>query len=138
MQSAAAMDKDIAKRLLRQAGISVAPSVTVEKEDKIDASAILQTLGSPLFVKPCSQGSSFGVSKVSDVSMLRKALDEAFRYGDKALIEAFVEAREIECAVLEDQHRSGRLPRFLQLRCQIYRRGRRLGKDPSRSRTSRR
>ncbi|MGO4438683.1 D-alanine--D-alanine ligase family protein [Rhizobium sp. RAF56] len=105
MASAAAMDKDIAKRLLRQAGISVAPSVTVEKEDKIDASAILQTLGSPLFVKPCSQGSSFGVSKVSDVSMLRKALDEAFRYGDKALIEAFVEAREIECAVLEDQNR---------------------------------
>jgi D-alanine-D-alanine ligase len=38
--------------------------------------------------------------------MLRKALDEAFRYGDKALIEAFVEAREIECAVLEDQHRA--------------------------------
>ena len=102
MASAAAMDKDIAKRLLREAGIAVAPSVTVEKGAAVDPEAIFAALGAPVFVKPCSQGSSFGVSKAADAGALRQALDTAFRYDGKALIEAFVDAREIECAVLED------------------------------------
>lgn len=102
MASAAAMDKDIAKRLLRDVGIAIAPSVTVEKGTDVDADAIFRSLGSPVFVKPCSQGSSFGVSKVISADALRPALDTAFEYDDKALIEAFIEAREIECAVLED------------------------------------
>lgn len=102
MASAAAMEKDIAKRLLRDAGIAVAPSVTVDRGAEVDADAIFRSLGSPVFVKPCSQGSSFGVSKVEDASALEQALDTAFQYDSKALIESFIEAREIECAVLED------------------------------------
>ena len=99
--SANAIDKDIAKRLLREAGLPVARSVTVVRGEKPDFEAIVSALGSPVFVKPTRQGSSVGVSKAHDAGEFESALAEAFRHDRKVLVEEFVRAREIECAVLE-------------------------------------
>ena len=99
--SANAIDKDIAKRLLREAGLPVARSVTVVRGEKPDFEAIVSALGSPVFVKPTRQGSSVGVSKAHDAGEFESALADAFRHDRKVLVEEFVRAREIECAVLE-------------------------------------
>ena len=99
--SAIAIDKDIAKRLLREAGLPVARSVTVARGEKPNFDAIVSALGSPVFVKPTRQGSSVGVSKAHDAGEFESALAEAFRHDRKVLVEEFVRAREIECAVLE-------------------------------------
>ncbi|MBB6483675.1 D-alanine--D-alanine ligase family protein [Rhizobium lusitanum] len=99
--SANAIDKDMAKRLLREAGLPVARSVTLTRGDKPDFDEIVSALGSPVFVKPTRQGSSVGVSKVQDAVAFEAALAEAFRHDRKVLVEEFVRAREIECAVLE-------------------------------------
>ncbi|MBP4049541.1 D-alanine--D-alanine ligase [Chromobacterium violaceum] len=103
--SAVCMDKDVAKRLLRDAGLKVAPfvSLTRSKAAGADLSAIVEQLGLPLFVKPANQGSSVGVSKVKREADLRAALDEAFRYDHKVLVEQAVIGREIECAVLGNE-----------------------------------
>ncbi|MFB2562954.1 D-alanine--D-alanine ligase family protein [Rhizobium sp. IMFF44] len=99
--SANAIDKDMAKRLLREAGLSVARSLTLRRGDKPDFDEIAATLGSPVFVKPTRQGSSVGVSKAQDAAAFETALAEAFRHDRKVLVEEFVRAREIEYAVLE-------------------------------------
>ncbi len=99
--SANAMDKDTAKRLLKEAGLPVARAVTVHAGERPSFEAVKAELGLPVFVKPARQGSSVGVSKAETAAQLEIALDEAFRHDRKALIEEFVAGREIEFAVLE-------------------------------------
>ncbi|MDK4711086.1 D-alanine--D-alanine ligase family protein [Rhizobium sp. CNPSo 4039] len=99
--SANAIDKDMAKRLLREAGLPVARSLTLTRGEKPDFDEIAATLGSPVFVKPTRQGSSVGVSKAQHAAAFGTALAEAFRHDRKVLVEEFVRAREIEYAVLE-------------------------------------
>lgn len=101
LASAAAMDKEIAKRLMREAGLAVARSVTVHRGDAVSFQEIAGALGLPFFAKPARQGSSFGVSKVNDRDGFDGAVETALRYDDKALIEEFVDGREIECSVLQ-------------------------------------
>lgn len=98
--SAVAMDKDVAKRLLRDAGLAVAPFACLRRRDTVDFDALVARLGLPLFVKPANQGSSVGVSKVRDRAQFETALALAFTYDHKVLVEAAVTGREIECAVL--------------------------------------
>ncbi len=100
--SAAAMDKDVAKRLLRDAGLSVAPWVCIRRHQaaEVDVTALIAQLGLPLFVKPANQGSSVGVSKVKDAEGFAAALELALRHDHKVLVESAVAGREIECAVL--------------------------------------
>ncbi|WP_274630471.1 D-alanine--D-alanine ligase family protein [Arvimicrobium flavum] len=100
--SAAALDKDIAKRLLKEAGVPVARSVTIRRETVPGFAELRETLGLPVFVKPARQGSSVGVSKVSTEADYKAALAEGFRHDSKLLAEEFVRGREIECSVLED------------------------------------
>ncbi|TPK69876.1 D-alanine--D-alanine ligase [Mesorhizobium sp. B2-4-15] len=101
LASAAAMDKDVAKRLMREAGLAVARSVTVHRNDVGSFQEIAGALGLPFFAKPARQGSSFGVSKVNDRDGFDEAVETAFRYDGKVLVEEFVDGREIECSVLE-------------------------------------
>ncbi|MCY1668931.1 D-alanine--D-alanine ligase family protein [Rhizobium sp. SL86] len=105
--SAAAMDKDVAKRLLREAGVPVARSICLDAPATIDADALERQFGYPFFVKPARQGSSFGVSRVDGAQAVRPALTKAFEFDTKVLVEEFLPGREIECAVLE--HADGRL-----------------------------
>mgnify|MGYP004707951491 CR=1 FL=1 len=100
--SAAAMDKDVAKRLLRDAGLPVAPWVCIRRHEaaSVDVQALIAQLGLPLFVKPANQGSSVGVSKVKQAGEFAEALQLALRHDHKVLVESAVVGREIECAVL--------------------------------------
>lgn len=100
--SAAALDKHQAKCLFEQAGLPVARGMTVSRHERLDAEAISQNLGWPLFVKPVRQGSSVGVSKARTTAELRSAIDDALKYDSRVLIEEFIEAREIELGVLEE------------------------------------
>lgn len=109
--SAICMDKEIAKRLLRDAGLKVAPFITLTRKHRANAdfADIKARLGLPLFVKPANQGSSVGVSKVRNEQEFLAALDEAFHYDHKVLVEQAIVGREIECAVLgnDDPQASG-------------------------------
>ncbi|MEP6564620.1 MAG: D-alanine--D-alanine ligase family protein [Mesorhizobium sp.] len=100
--SAVALDKDIAKRLLKAAGVPTARSVTIHDGDTPSLAALEDELGMPLFIKPARQGSSVGVGKVNASQEFDRALAEAFRHDRKLLAEEFVRGREIEYSVLED------------------------------------
>lgn len=105
--SAVGMDKDVMKRLLQQAGLPIPRFVTVRKHEVsgLDLPALSEAVGGlPVFVKPANLGSSVGITKVKAAADLLAALEEAFRYDSKALVEEAVEGREIECAVLGNEH----------------------------------
>jgi D-alanine-D-alanine ligase len=100
--SAVAMDKDVMKRLLRDAGIPIA-RFTVLNRGNVGhhrSEDILEHLGLPVFVKPANLGSSVGISKVHSEVEYFKALETAFEYDTKILIEECIVGREIECSVL--------------------------------------
>ncbi|MNF63244.1 D-alanine--D-alanine ligase A [compost metagenome] len=109
--SAVCMDKDISKRLLRDAGLAVTPFVTLTRAtaSRTGFAEVQGKLGLPLFVKPANQGSSVGVSKVTDEAEYIAAVELALSFDTKVLIESAVSGREIECAVLgnEDAIASG-------------------------------
>ena len=100
--SAVGMDKNITKRLLRDAGIPVANFLLFNHHyaDKIIFEDVKSILGLPLFIKPNNLGSSIGISKVEDKIQFDKAIKLAFSFDNKILIEEYVNGREIECAVL--------------------------------------
>jgi D-alanine-D-alanine ligase len=105
--SAVCMDKDVAKRLARDAGIPIVPWIAVKKETwernpSVTADQVKSQLGYPCFVKPANLGSSVGVHKVKEAASLAAALKDAFQYDSKILIEKAVNAREIEVAILEN------------------------------------
>lgn len=112
--SAIGMDKEVSKRLLAQAGIPVVPwrlvTAAAYAADAPAQERIAAELGFPLFVKPANAGSSVGVSKVKSPDELPAALREALTYDRKVLVEAAVNAREIECAVLGNDDPQASLP----------------------------
>jgi D-alanine-D-alanine ligase len=105
LASAVAMDKDITKRLLKEAHIPVAASFTLLKRrpDEYSYAKITERLGCPLFVKPANAGSSVGVGKATDEASFDRAVAEAFRYDNKILVEEAVLGKEVECAVLGNE-----------------------------------
>lgn len=99
--SAVGMDKDVMKRLLRDAGIPIAKFITYRKPaDVPEFKIVANKLGSPVFVKPANLGSSVGINRADDEGSFKKAVDEAFQFDMKIVVEENVKGREIECAVL--------------------------------------
>ena len=98
--SAVSMDKDVAKRLLRDAQIDVARWITARHGQMLDPEEVLEELGSPLFIKPANLGSSVGVHRAESPQQVALALEDAFRYDRKVLLEEFISGRELECSVL--------------------------------------
>ncbi|MBN1626996.1 MAG: D-alanine--D-alanine ligase [Deltaproteobacteria bacterium] len=99
--SAVGMDKDVMKRLLRDADLPVSKFIVLKSDDPVPGfESIVKRLGLPFFVKPANLGSSVGISKVHDKSEYGLALKTAFSFDLKILIEEFIEGRELECAVL--------------------------------------
>lgn len=98
--SAVGMDKDVMKRLLREAGIPVAKFIVYKSGETVDFNKIVKTLGLPFFVKPANLGSSVGISKVKNKKEFSKAIKLAYQYDTKIIIEENIKGREIECAVL--------------------------------------
>ncbi len=107
--SAVGMDKEIMKRLLKEAGLPIGKFIVVRQgeQQNISWSQVVKELGSPVFIKPANLGSSVGVSKVEDEDQFQQALKLAFTYDLKVIVEEFIAGREIECAVLgNDQPRA--------------------------------
>ncbi len=105
--SAVGMDKAAMKAIFRDANLPTARSEVIGLADpeRNDASALeekVRHLGLPLFVKPVNAGSSIGITKVKAWSELLAAVDLAFRFDEKILVEEGLDVREIECAVLGD------------------------------------
>ena len=102
--SALGMDKEVAKRLLYLAGIPNARYRCIKQHETWpDFHSITQELGPVLFVKPARQGSSVGISKVDSEQKWRQALQTAFEYDTKILVEEYIKGREIEVSVLGNE-----------------------------------
>lgn len=110
LASALCMDKDFSRRVLNAAGIPTVKSLSFDRDGIADFATALRELGSPLFVKPANMGSSIGVAKVHDEPEYRAALDCAFGYDSKVVVESFADGQEIECAVLGLDQLTASLP----------------------------
>ena len=100
--SAVSMDKDVSKRLLNEADLLTANSFCFHyyEKDAVDYTAVVNKLGLPLFIKPANMGSSVGVKKAENHQEFVAAIQEAFRYDHKVIVEEAIIGRELECAVL--------------------------------------
>lgn len=103
--SAVGMDKAVAKALWVAAGLPVGPHLVFKLvEWRADAARlkgeVASKIGFPCFVKPANSGSSIGISKVHALEELDAAIETAFQYDVKLLVEAAIVGRELECAVL--------------------------------------
>lgn len=108
LASAIGMDKDIARQLVSQA-VSFAQYRTLSwhstpGERALFCEQVATELGWPLFVKPCSLGSSVGIYKVKTPADLTNAVEDALRYDETILVEEYIHGREIELAVLENNN----------------------------------
>jgi D-alanine-D-alanine ligase len=109
--SAASMDKEMMKALFAHAGLPQVDHRTLRGGRDPDAeAALLRELGLPLFVKPANLGSSVGVTKVKEEGALGPALDVAFRYDRKVVIERAANVREIEVSVLGNERPEASVP----------------------------
>jgi D-alanine-D-alanine ligase len=120
--SAVGMDKDVMKRLLRDARIPIADFLVFERRDRsaIRFGKVAKALGLPLFVKPANLGSSVGISKVTGKSEFAGAIRRAFRYDNKIIIEEGIRGREIECSVLGNEKPIASLPGEIVVQHDFY------------------
>jgi D-alanine-D-alanine ligase len=100
LSAAVTFDKDITKRLLKDAGIKVVDYEVIYKLEQIPLEKIEANFGYPCFVKPAQSGSSIGIFKAKNRQELVAAIGAAFQYDLKVIVERFVSAREIECGVI--------------------------------------
>lgn len=100
LASSIGMDKEVAKRLLNQAGIANAKSVLITPYHQISYSFLIEKLGSPFFIKPANSGSSVGVYKIKSAADYNSKLPLSLSFDSKVLAEEFIEGREIECSVM--------------------------------------
>lgn len=110
--SAVGMDKDVMKRLLRDAAIPTAKFRVLRKHERhsISFEEVVKEIGLPCFVKPANLGSSVGITKVKSLEDWDKALDLGFMYDHKLLVEEAIEGREIECSVLGNEDPIASIP----------------------------
>jgi len=118
--SAVGMDKIVSKRLLREDGIKIANFLIVERGDDIGFGSVKERVGLPFFVKPSNLGSSVGVSKVHDESEFEEAIEEAFKYDNRIVIEEFIDGAEVFCAVLGNEKPIVSVPGMLETDHEFY------------------
>lgn len=99
LASELSFDKWYCNQFLKNFGIPVAKSLFLTTKTSFSESTIIDELGLPCFVKPSDSGSSYGISKVNNVSDLGKALDVAFNEGGTVVIESFLAGTEVTCGV---------------------------------------
>ncbi|NUO36547.1 MAG: D-alanine--D-alanine ligase [Dermatophilaceae bacterium] len=109
--SAAGMDKHYMKVVFAGHGLPVGPYAVITdrawRSDKAAAMDACAGLAYPLFVKPARAGSSMGITRVDDPADLEAAIEVAHEHDPKVIVEAGIQGREIECAVLEGHGTSG-------------------------------
>lgn len=118
--SAVGMDKDVMKKLFRDAGLPVGKFVTLGKGEKYNLNKIAASLKFPIFVKPANLGSSVGVSKTRNTKELAIAMRVAFQYDTKIILEENLKGREIECSVLGNEKPVASVPGEIKLQSDFY------------------
>ena len=120
--SAVGMDKDVMKRLLRDAGIPIGRFIVASRysPEEIGFDYARGELGLPLFIKPANLGSSVGIHKVKDRQGFERAVRDAFNYNNKILIEESINGREIECSVLGNDNPIASVPGEILPRHEFY------------------
>ena len=110
--SAIGMDKDVMKRLFKNADIPIPKFLIFNRisRDKINFKKVIDYLGRPFFVKPANLGSSVGINKVGNEKQFKNAIKEAFEYDNKILIEEYIKGRELECSVLGNNNPIASVP----------------------------
>jgi D-alanine-D-alanine ligase len=98
--SSIAMNKLLSKGLYERAGLKVPPYALARRGERVDVGGIVDRLGLPLVVKPVETGSSVGMSIVRTDASLADAVEKALTFGPTAMVEGFIEGREITCGVL--------------------------------------
>jgi D-alanine-D-alanine ligase len=98
LASAVSMDKAMTKRVCKEAGLSVVEYLVLERQE--EARRLSLPFPLPVFVKPANLGSSVGISKAKNQEEFRAALETAFRYDRKIVVERGITGREFECSVL--------------------------------------
>lgn len=102
---ALAMDKDLSKRLLRDAGVPTPDWILAKgrAEGEAGLSGVVDRLGFPLIVKPPSGGSTLGLTLAHDMEELRNALDLALQYEEHVMFEGYVQGREVTVGVVGNE-----------------------------------
>jgi D-alanine-D-alanine ligase len=120
--SAIGMDKDVMKRLLRDAGIPIVRFLVMNRysSKEIGFDDARNQLGLPLFIKPANLGSSVGIHKVKDPEEFERAVRDALNYDNKILIEECITGREIECSVLGNENPIASVPGEILPRHEFY------------------
>ncbi|MDR2808913.1 MAG: D-alanine--D-alanine ligase [Spirochaetaceae bacterium] len=109
--SAVGMDKDLMKRLLRDAGIPIGKFLAIRSHEAVPAfSQMAALLGLPFFVKPANMGSSVGIKKIHNEYEYQAGITEAFDYDHKIILEEYIKGREIECSVLGNEEPVASVP----------------------------
>lgn len=116
LASSVGMDKVYTKIIFEKAGIPEVPYIYIKKnengyviinenfeEEEFNTEKITGKLKFPMFVKPSNSGSSIGVKKATNNGELKMAIENAAQYDNKILIEQGVDAKEVECAILEGE-----------------------------------
>jgi D-alanine-D-alanine ligase len=103
LASAIGMNKIISKAVFKAAGLAVGPYRAVSKTDRRSLASVQAEIGFPLFVKPSSEGSSVGVSRVDRQEDLAAAADAAFSYDSDILVEQCITGKEVQVGVLGDR-----------------------------------
>lgn len=103
LSSGLGLNKATSRKIFIYHDIKVPPFYIVRRDEKINLDLNALPFSFPLVVKPCSQGSSIGVSIVKKEEGFKKAIDDAFRYDEEILIEKFIEGREIHVGILDDK-----------------------------------
>ncbi len=99
--SALTFNKWFCNNYLRNLGVKMADSLKFKKGEKINAQAIVEKLGLPIFVKPNAGGSSFGITKVKELAQVEKAINKAWGESNEALVEQFIDGTEFTCGIVK-------------------------------------
>lgn len=122
LSSAVCMNKHIAKRLLRFAGLPTPDWVCIREDEaeRFSYDLLAKELGDIIFIKPAALGSSVGISKVRNQQEFSAAIRNAFQYDSVVIAERAVIAREIECSVLGNDKPVASLPGELHTTHEFY------------------
>lgn len=110
LASSLSFDKWYCNQFLKSFGIPVAKSLFLSSINQFSNEQIVETLGLPVFVKPSDSGSSYGISKVKEISQLSAALATAFKEGQTVVIESFLDGTEVTCGVYRTKNGLHALP----------------------------
>lgn len=110
LASSLSFDKWYCNQFLKSFGIPIAKSLFLSSINQFTNEQIVETLGLPVFVKPSDSGSSYGISKVKEISQLSSALATAFKEGNTVVIESFLDGTEVTCGVYRTKNGLHALP----------------------------